>query len=126
MTQQGKPPRSNRRLAIGLFVDAEIEGRHFDDLIEIPRSALRGESQVVVVDDASRMRLRTVELLRAGREKVWIRRGLSAGERVVTTNLDVVVDGMAVRVVDADGRPVAARPGGLARSASRKAREASP
>jgi len=96
---------SNRPpLSMGLFVSAEIRGRTIDDLYELPRSALRErDGAVVVVDDEQRLRLRRVEVLRTERERIWIAAGLTPGERIVTTPLDVFVEGSVVRTTDLEG-----------------------
>lgn len=103
-------------LTMGLFVDAEIRGRTIDDLVELPRSALRErDGAVVVVDDEQRLRLRRVEVFRSERERVWIGAGLAPGERVVTTPLDIFVEGSVVRsaTIEApDGRAAAEEVGG--------------
>jgi RND family efflux transporter MFP subunit len=88
-------------LPIGIFVEAEIEGRRVDDVFEIPRSALRREGRVFVVDAGGILRLRPVEVLRADRERAWLRDGLSAGDRVVVSPVDLATAGMAVRVREA-------------------------
>jgi RND family efflux transporter MFP subunit len=87
-------------LAVGLFVNAEIRGRRVDDAVVIPRSALRGHSEVVVVDDENRLRLRRVDVLRRNPRTVVLSAGIEPGERVCTAPLSVVVDGMQVRPVD--------------------------
>ena len=85
-------------LAVGLFVNATIEGIEVDGVIALPRSALRGGDQMVVVDSEGRLRKRRVDLLRRDRDRVWVRSGLAAGERVCVTPLAVVVEGMQVTV----------------------------
>jgi multidrug efflux pump subunit AcrA (membrane-fusion protein) len=87
-------------LAVGLFVEAEIEGRFVEDAIVIPGSALRDTKQVLVVDADSRLRFRDVDVLRADRHEVVIRAGLEAGERVCISPLEAVTDGMRVRVLE--------------------------
>jgi RND family efflux transporter MFP subunit len=85
-------------LAVGLFVNATIEGIEVDGVVALPRSALRGSDQMVVVDDEGRLRRRSVDLIRRDRDRVWVRSGLVAGERVCVTPLAIVVDGMQVTV----------------------------
>jgi len=84
-------------LAVGLFVDAQILGRTQADLIAIPRSALRPGGEVLIIDDENRLRIRRVEIERAGAEQVWLRSGIEAGERVCLTPLAIAVEGMPVR-----------------------------
>ncbi len=93
-----KPP-----LAVGLFVEAEIEGTTVSGVFVLPRSALRrgrsGETnRVLVVDAESRLRFRAVDVLRTEHEHVIVGAGLQAGERVCISPLRAVTDGMRVRV----------------------------
>ena len=53
LNQEGRPP-----LAAGLFVEAEIQGVTVEDVVVIPRSALREGDRVLVLDDENRIRLR--------------------------------------------------------------------
>jgi RND family efflux transporter MFP subunit len=87
-------------LAVGLFVEAEIEGRMIADAIVLPRSALRRGDVVLVVDESGQIHFRPVVVVRAGRENVVIGGGLSAGEKVCVSNIETVTDGMAVRTED--------------------------
>jgi hypothetical protein len=92
-----------------LFVQAEIVGRTVEQVYEIPRTALRGESQVLVVkpqmmaDTNSAaggegvLEIRTVPVVRAAREQALVR-GLEPGELVCLSALDAPVNGMRVRL----------------------------
>lgn len=84
-------------LAVGLFVNASIDGILEEDVIELPRSALRNGNQVLVVDDESRLRYREIVPLRLYQDKVLIREGLVTGERVCISALQTVIDGMRVK-----------------------------
>jgi RND family efflux transporter MFP subunit len=84
-------------LAVGLFVEAEILGRTVEDVIVLPRAARRADGRVLVVDGEDRLRFREVEILKAGEDRLVLRSGLAAGERVCLSPLDAVVDGMKVR-----------------------------
>ena len=95
-------------LPMGLYVDATIRGRTVNGAVVLPRSALRGESRVLVVDGEERLRYRTVEVARVERDEVVIGGGLDAGERVCVSPLETVVDGMSVRTVTVDPAPEAA------------------
>ena len=91
----GRPP-----LAVGMFVEAEIQGRWARNVVFLPRTALRAGDQVLVVDEESRMRFRPVEILRAETDRVIVRSGLKEGERVCDSILEAAVDGMKVRTVE--------------------------
>jgi multidrug efflux system membrane fusion protein len=88
-------------LPIGLFVEVSIEGRVERGVFEIPRRSLRHGNELLVVDSESRLRVRRVDVLRSDRDHSWIRSGIAEGERIVTSSLDVVTEGMPVRVMEA-------------------------
>ena len=92
-----KPP-----MGIGLFVTVEIRGDTLTDAAVIPRSALRQDDVVWVVDGDNTLHFRNVEVARADRKGVVIRSGLENGDRVVFSSLKVVTDGMEVRPAMAD------------------------
>lgn len=104
----GLPP-----LEVGLFVEAEIEGREIPGAVRLPRGALRGDGEVVVVGSDAALRTRRIEVLRIDGETVFVAGGLAAGERVVARVPSTFVEGMKVRVAEqpqaaTPGRPVAA------------------
>ena len=82
---------------VGLFVQAEIDGLELNDVIVLPRSALRNGEYVLVVDSENRVSLRHVEVLRVYRDEVVITSGLETGENVSISMLQTVVDGMRVQ-----------------------------
>jgi len=93
--ETGGPP-----LEVGLFVEAEIEGREVAGAVRLPRGALRSEGEVVVVGPDAALRTRRVEVLRIDGETVFVAGGLAAGERVVARVPSTFVEGMKVRVGD--------------------------
>lgn len=92
-------------LAVGLFVDAEIAGRVMPNTVRLPRSALRGNNQVAIIDSDDRIELRTVAVLRHDRTHVLVSEGIAAGERVVIGSLAIAVEGMQVRVFEERAEP---------------------
>jgi RND family efflux transporter MFP subunit len=97
-------------LAVGLFVKATIEGQTVDEAYVIPREALRPNDQVYVIDAEDLIRFRDVEVLRTQRENVVLGGGLTKGDRVCTSPLEAVIDGMRVRVLEDDESGLANRP----------------
>jgi len=90
--QPGEP------LRIGTFVTAEISGRQAGDLFVLPRHALYRNNQIWIVDDESRIRPRTVEVLRADDDHVYVRSGLNDGDVVCVSPIDQPLPGTAVRI----------------------------
>jgi RND family efflux transporter MFP subunit len=99
--------RSGERppLIEGMFVDVVFTAIPPAGSVVIPRSALRPGDKVWLVDDQGRLNIREVEVARAGIEQAIISAGLAAGERVCTSNLQYVTQGMQVRV-EGDPEPV--------------------
>ncbi len=84
-------------IPVGLFVQAEIRGRKVENLVRLPRSAIRDGDQVLVVDKESRLHFRQVRILRLEHDDVLIHSGLEAGELVSISPMQTVVDGMLVK-----------------------------
>ena len=86
-------------LSIGLFVSAEIEGLAADNIVVLPREALRNNNQVLVVDKENRLRFRKIDTLRLYQDDLLIKAGLEAGERVCVSPIQTVIEGMKVNPI---------------------------
>lgn len=101
----------------GLFVEVTIQGTTVDHVISIPRHAIRHGRDVWVARPETaeergyrdpegsaattlyrRLTMRPVTILRQDRTCAYLTDGLSQGEFVITTPLDMVTEGMKVRV----------------------------
>lgn len=80
----------------GLFVEAEIPGKKMDDVFLLPRSALRNQDEVVIVDKNDELRARKVEVVHSTPDEVVVR-GLKEGMRVNISPLEVLVEGTKVK-----------------------------
>lgn len=87
-------------LAVGLFVEAEIVGPEAKDVIVVPRYAMRGESQILVVNGQNELHSKSVEVLRIDRDDVLVQGPLAEGERICVSPLQVVVEGMIVNPIE--------------------------
>lgn len=93
-----KPYQTKPPLAAGLFVKVEIQGRKLEAATVIPRSALRENNVVWVVDKNGLLSFRQVEVARLFLENVILKSGLQEGEMIVTSPIKAVTDGMRVRI----------------------------
>lgn len=84
-------------LPVGTFVAAEIAGSTAMDLIRIPRTAIRGADQVLVVNAESKIEIRTVSIVRSDNTYAYVSDGVSAGERISITVIEAPTNGMSVR-----------------------------
>lgn len=84
-------------LPMGTFVAADIAGATVNGVIRVPRTVLRGNSQIMFVDADDRLRIRTVEVVRADAEFAYLRSGTFPGDRISTTAIESPINGMKVR-----------------------------
>jgi len=111
----GLAKRDGAPLRSGTFVRASIEGRTQENVIVLPRHALRGKNQVWIVsekstlqewlgyrDQQTRLIFRSVDVSFADAKQVIVAAGIQQGEQVVVSLLAAVVDGMGVKVREAE------------------------
>jgi len=91
-------------LPMGTFVAADIEGTRVQNTVRVPRSALRANNQLMVIDEKNKLEMRRVEILRADAKWAYIDHGVVAGERICLTTIESPLSGMVVRI---DGESVA-------------------
>ena len=85
-------------LRIGTFVNANIEGRELQQVVTLPRYALRAGNLVWIVDESLHLRSRKVTTLRVGGDRVFVSAGLDDGELVSLTALDSAFAGASVKI----------------------------
>lgn len=85
--------------AVGMFVNAQIDGLAERKAHVIPRMALRNEDKVYVINADNRLEIRTVGVLSTSEQQVLISDGLLPGEQVVTSTLPNAVEGMQVEPI---------------------------
>jgi multidrug efflux pump subunit AcrA (membrane-fusion protein) len=97
----GRSAGQNRvPLAVGMFVEAEIMGQVREDLFVIPRSAVREDGRVLMVDPEQKLRFRPVSIARVAGDSAYVQSGLADGELLCISPLAVATDGMSVRVFE--------------------------
>jgi multidrug efflux pump subunit AcrA (membrane-fusion protein) len=81
----------------GTFVEVSIKGKEIRGVFSIPRTAVRDNSTVWIMDDEDMLRVRSVKIIRKGQAEVIVSAGLAEGERIVITSLAGASDGMKLR-----------------------------
>jgi RND family efflux transporter MFP subunit len=84
-------------LPIGTFVAALIQGSSASDIIRVPRSAVRGSRQLLILGEGNRIEIRDVDIARSDFSYSYLRSGAVAGERIVVSALETPIEGMSVR-----------------------------
>ncbi len=87
-------------LAPGLFVDARIAGRSFENVVVIPRDGLRPEDKVYLSDDKGKVEIRDVSVIDSNAERAVIADGIEAGELVVLSPMEPSRTRLNLRVSD--------------------------
>ncbi len=84
-------------LVPGMFVRIEIEGAHFENIYQIPRSAIRPDDTVYIAD-GEQLKIRPVAILRTIDNTAYVKKGLKEGEQIIISPLSVATDGMKIRI----------------------------
>ncbi len=89
-------------LIMGLYVDATIRGKPFDNAIVLPRSALYGRDAVYVIAEDDTLERRIVNIISTDRDTITISSGVNEGERIAVSPLRGAGEGDAVTPADPD------------------------
>lgn len=83
-------------LAIGMFVDAEIEGKKINDAFLIPNSAVTNNTSIYSIDDENYLRIKKIEILGVVNDYLVVKGDIKENMRVVASPLNDAEDGMAL------------------------------
>ena len=83
-------------LPIGLFVEAEINGKQLEDIFMIPNTALTPNDELLVLNQNDALEIRKVKVVTKMKNYILVKEGMKAGERVVVSKLSIVTNGMLV------------------------------
>ena len=85
-------------LRVGQFVEAKIIGKKFDGLYILDREFIKNNQVITINDIDSTIIYKQVNVLRFIDDMAYIDTGLDRGELLCMTNLDVMYDGMKIRL----------------------------
>lgn len=91
-------------LAMGLFVDARIQGRELENAFVVPRIALQDEGIVYVVLEDDTIEQRQVIVSASVQDGLVVTSGLSNGDRVVVSRAPGLEDGTEVIAISPQER----------------------
>ena len=83
-------------LPIGLFVEAEINGKQLEDIFMIPNTALTPNNELLVLNQNDALEIRKVKVITRMKNYILVKEGIKAGERVVVSKLSIITNGMLV------------------------------
>ncbi len=87
-------------LPMGTFVAADIVGATVTNVVRVPRTALRGNNQLMFVSSDNRILLQYVDVIRADGQYAYLRSGSLPAERFSMTVIESPLNGMKVRTTD--------------------------
>ena len=93
-----KPPM----LLIGEYVRVAIEGEELHNVFRVPRSALRNDKEVWLVDEEKKLAIRPVKTIWRDEQSVVIQDGFNSGELLVISDIAAPVAGMDIRIDQAE------------------------
>jgi len=92
-------------LLLGQFVHVTIEGLQLSRVVRIPRTALRENDRIWLVDEEGRLRFRRVRVAWREKETLLVKGELRDGERLVLFEVTAPVEGMAIEVLAESSPP---------------------
>jgi RND family efflux transporter MFP subunit len=95
----GAAGTSRPPLLLGAYVEVAIEGRTLENVVALPRGAVREGKRAWIMTPENTLAIREIDVVWRDRERVLVAGGLAAGERVVTSAIPTPVNGMRLRVV---------------------------
>lgn len=81
-------------LLIGAYVNVVIEGRRIENVVALPRTALRDGEKVWIMNDQGRLEIRDVAVIYRNRDTILVGSGITAAERLIVSDLPAPVAGM--------------------------------
>jgi RND family efflux transporter MFP subunit len=87
-------------LLLGAYVSVEFEGQSLDNVVQVPRSALREGDKVFVYGPNDTLVIRPVEVTWRMPDTVLVSNGLDSGEHLITTRIATPIEGMKLRRKD--------------------------
>jgi RND family efflux transporter MFP subunit len=86
--KSGQPP-----LKVGMFVQAEIQGRTLEDVFVLPRASVRPNDEILVINDKNELQRQQLKFLWRDSDVVVVADGLSEGSLLCLTALPFAANG---------------------------------
>lgn len=87
----------------GTLLEAIITGKTHTDTLALPVKALKPENRIWIATPENRLESRPITLVYRGPEIVYLQAAIAEGDRIITSHITSVTEGMPLRV--ADGKP---------------------
>ena len=81
-------------LAIGTYVDAEIEGNFISNGFILPIAAIKNDNEIYVIDQNSKLKIKKIEIIGTEEDKVIVKGDISELDMVVISTINTGYEGM--------------------------------
>ena len=81
-------------LAIGTYVDAEIEGNFISNGFILPIAAIKNDNEIYVIDQNSKLKIKKIEIIGTEEDKVIVKGDISELDMVVISTVNTGYEGM--------------------------------
>ena len=90
-------------LAVGLYVEAEIEGRPLVDAVQMVAEGLRAGSEVFVLNGEGQLEVRQIDVVHRNRNTVMVSAGIEAGDQIIVSAIRNPINGMRLEAIETTG-----------------------
>ena len=87
-------------LLLDAYVHVAIEGNTLEGVFSVPTSALREGDRLWLIDAEDTLAIRNVNVVRREKTRILVDRGLSRGDRVITSRIVTPIPGMKLRQIE--------------------------
>lgn len=109
----GRKRKDSPPLKVGQFVEAEIAGERLQDVFVIPRSALRGSGEVLIIDEANKFHRNQLDIVWSDEHNAVAREGLRERDLLCLTQVPFAADGaLCIPDIEGEGKRVLEGQGG--------------
>ncbi len=95
--EPSNPEKGQAILLPGTFVEVEISGKVIKDVFAIPRNAVHNRNEIWVVNN-NKLHTKKINIFRSDKDFAYTTDEIADAETIIVSSLDVVIDGMKVRV----------------------------
>ncbi len=97
-------------LKIGQFLEAEIFGKRLENVFVIPRTAVRGQNSIQLIDAEDRLQRREINIIWRDAKNLITSGPLEPGEKLCLTALPFAADGIKVQIAEAPSMDKVTKP----------------
>ncbi len=96
-----EPFKTKTALLPGLFVEIQIQGKMLKDAFAVSRDTVHNTNEIWLFND-NKLHTKKLDIIRTDKNFIYTGSKLNDGDQLITSPLDAVVDGMSIRIKQAE------------------------